>query len=335
MAFSHIVGQKKAISVLQNALRHDRIPQAYLFAGYDGVGKKFTAMTLAKALNCRELSDDSCDTCVSCRKIDGGNHPDVRLIEPDGQYIKIDQIRALQKDAGYKPFEGTRKVYIIDHAEVMRPEAANALLKTLEEPSTDCMIILVTANVYALLPTVISRCQFVRFVSLGIGTLTGLLEEKKQLSPERARLIASLSEGCPGRALSMDTEDALEKRDAVERLLTTISSDLQDVRILFEQAEMLMADKNDVQEYLDIMLVWYRDMYLLHEQGDADLIANADAVSRLQQAAGQLSARHIQRLFETVYQTKMDLLRNANLQLSLEVMLFSLTEVYNDRNRWR
>ena len=335
MAFSHIVGQKKAISVLQNALRHDRIPQAYLFAGYDGVGKKFTAMTLAKALNCRELSDDSCDTCVSCRKIDGGNHPDVRLIEPDGQYIKIDQIRALQKDAGYKPFEGTRKVYIIDHAEVMRPEAANALLKTLEEPSTDCMIILVTANVYALLPTVISRCQFVRFVSLGIGTLTGLLEEKKQLSSERARLIASLSEGCPGRALSMDTEDALEKRDAVERLLTTISSDLQDVRILFEQAEMLMADKNDVQEYLDIMLVWYRDMYLLHEQGDADLIANADAVSRLQQAAGQLSARHIQRLFETVYQTKMDLLRNANLQLSLEVMLFSLTEVYNDRNRWR
>lgn len=334
MAFSHILGQAKAIAVLQNALRHHRIPQAYLFAGDDGIGKKFAAIMLAKALNCREQEDDACDHCVSCHKIDRGNHPDVRIIEPDGQFIKIDQIRELQRDAGYKPFEGKRKVYIIDHAEAMRPEAANALLKTLEEPSADSLIILVTANVYALLPTVISRCQFVRFVSLGVGTLAGLLMEKKQIEPERARLMASLSEGCLGRALSMDDTDALEKRKDVEQILNTLSSGLQDVRVLFSQVEMLLENKTMIQEFLDIMLVWYRDMYLLKEQGDTALIANADAIARLDGSAKRLSLRQIRRLFEIVYQTKLDILRNANLQLALEVMLISLTEVYNDRIRW-
>ena len=335
MAFSHILGQAKAITVLQNALRHQRVPQAYIFAGPDGVGKKFTALMLAKALNCHELDDDACDRCNSCHKIDEGIHPDVRVIAPEGQFIKIDQIRALQKDAGYKPFEGRKKVYILDQAEAMRAEAANSLLKTLEEPSADCVIILVTANVYALLPTVMSRCQFVRFVALGIEPLTALLVREKQLSPERARLIASLSEGCPGRALAMDTEETLDKRKRMEHLLQILSSGLQDVRVLFEQVEQLSGDKSAIQEFLDILLVWYRDMHLLREHGDARLVANADAVPRLKETAFQISAVHIRRLFEIVYQTKMDLLRNANMQLALEVMLISLTEVYNDRNRWR
>lgn len=335
MAFSHILGQEKAIAVLRNALWNDRIPQAYLFSGYEGVGKKFSASMLAKALNCREKEDDACDTCVSCHKIDSGNHPDVRIIEPEGQFIKIDQIREMQRDVGYKPFEGKRKVYIVDHAETMRPEAANALLKTLEEPSADCLIILVTANVYALLPTVVSRCQFIRFVALGLEKLVEFLVQKVQLSPDRARLIASLSEGCPGRALAMDADDALQKRDAMERLLQTISGGLQDVQVLFDQVETLMAEKTAIHEYLDIILAWYRDMYLLHEQGDSRLVANTDAIERLQQTAESLSERQIRRLFEIVYQTKQDILRNANLQLTLEVMLISLTEVYNDRNRWR
>ena len=335
MAFSHILGQEKAIAVLRNALRNDRVPQAYLFSGYEGVGKKFTASMLAKALNCREKEDDACDTCVSCYKIDGGNHPDVRIIEPEGQFIKIDQIREMQRDVGYKPFEGKRKVYIVDHAETMRPEAANALLKTLEEPSAECLIILVTANVYALLPTVVSRCQFVRFVALGVEKLVEFLVQRAQLSPDRARLIASLSEGCPGRALTMDADDALEKRDTIERLLQTISGGLQDVQVLFDQVETLMAEKTTIHEYLDIILAWYRDMYLLQEQGDSRLVANSDAIERLQQTAEGLSKRQIRRLFEIVYQTKQDILRNANLQLTLEVMLISLTEVYNDRNRWR
>jgi DNA polymerase-3 subunit delta' len=335
MAFADILGQENAISVLKRAIQHQRIPHAYLFAGYDGVGKKFTALTLAKALNCKELEHDSCDRCVSCHKIDEGNHPDVRVIEPDGQFIKIDQIRTLQRDGGYKPYEGKRKVYILDHAEALRPEAANALLKTLEEPSADSVLILVTANVYTLLPTVISRCQLVRFISLGVQTLSTLLIQKKQLPPDQARLMASLSEGCPGRAFSMDTEEILVKRDRVEHMFQILSSGLQDVRILFAQTEFLLENKTDIQEFLDIMLVWYRDMYILHEQGEQTLIANSDAVTRLERTAGTLSANQIRRLFDIVYHTKLDILRNANLQLALEVMFISLTEVYNDRIRWR
>lgn len=335
MSFAQILGQETAIAVLQNALRRQRIPHAYVFAGNEGVGKKLAALTLAKALNCRELADDACDRCVSCHKIAAGNHPDVSVIEPEGQFIKIDQIRALQKDVGYKPYEGKRKVYILDQAETLRTEAANALLKTLEEPSADALLILVTANVYALLPTVISRCQSVRFIALGVQKLTALLVQAKQLPPEQAQLIASLAEGCPGRALTMDTAATLAKRDFVEQLLQTLSSGLRDVRILFAQAEQLVAQKTDVQEFLDILLVWYRDMSILQAQGDPALLANIDGVDRLAQAAEKLSMRQIQRLFEIVYQAKADLLRNANLQLTLEVMLISLTEVYNDRIRWR
>ncbi|MCP4400246.1 MAG: DNA polymerase III subunit delta' [bacterium] len=335
MAFSHIIGQEKALAVLQHALRHERVPQAYVFAGYEGIGKKFSAMMLAKALNCHEKQDDACDRCISCHKVDSGNHPDVRIIEPDGQFIKIGQIREMQKDAGYKAFEGRRKVYIIDHAETMRDEAANALLKTLEEPAAECVIILVTANVYALLPTVLSRCQFIRFVTLGVEKLVQLLAQRQQLDEQRARLVASLSEGCPGRALSMDADATLEKRRRIEDLFQTLSSGLQDVRILFKEVEELVAEKDEIHEYLDLMLLWYRDMHVLREQGDTRFVANSDAVSRLQNSAEQLSAGQIRRLFESVYNTKRDILRNANLQLSLEVMLISLTEVYNDRSRWR
>ena len=335
MAFSHILGQEKAIAVLQNALRHERVPQAYVFAGYEGVGKKFSAFMLAKALNCHEQQDDACDRCVSCHKIDTGNHPDVRLIEPDGQFIKIDQIREMQKDAGYKAFEGRRKVYIIDHAETMREEAANALLKTLEEPAAECVIILITANVYALLPTVLSRCQFIRFVALGVEKLVELLTQQQQIDEQRARLIASLSEGCPGRALSMDTEATLEKRSRIEALFRTLSSGLQDVRVLFKEVEGLVSRKEEIHEYLDLMMLWYRDMHLLREQGATRFVANSDAVSRLQNSVKQLSEGQIRRLFDIVYNAKRDILRNANLQLTLEVMLISLTEVYNDRSRWR
>ena len=335
MAFSHILGQEKALNVLQNALRHERVPQAYVFAGYEGIGKKFSALMLAKALNCREKQDDACDRCVSCHKVDSGNHPDIRVIEPDGQFIKIDQIREMQKDAGYKAFEGRRKVYIIDHAETMRDEAANALLKTLEEPAAECVIILVTANVYALLPTVLSRCQFIRFVALGVEKLVELLTQRRQLDPQRAYLIASLSEGCPGRALAMDADAMLEKRARIEKLLQTLSSGLQDVRILFKEVEGLVAQKDEIHAYLDLLQLWYRDMHLLGEQGETRFVANSDAVSRLQNSAEKLSTGQIRRLFDIVYRTKADILRNANLQLSLEVMLISLTEVYNDRSRWR
>ena len=133
----------------------------------------------------------------------------------------------------------------------------------------------------------------------------------------------------------MDVAEMLEKRAFVEQVLTTISSGLQDVRIVFELVETLMTDRTMITDFLDMMLVWYRDMYLLRAQGDPHLVANSDAIARLQNVARTLTSPQIQRLFEIVYQTKLDILRNANLQLTLEVMLISLIEVYNDRIRWR
>lgn len=333
MAFSDIIGQDTAISVLRRALQHQRIPHAYLFSGPDGVGKQLTALMLAKALNCRTHDDDACDQCLSCHKIAEGNHPDVRVLEPEGQTIKIDQIRTLQRDVSYKVYEGKRKVYILDHAEALGAEAANALLKTLEEPPSDAVLILLTTNVYALLPTIISRCQLIRFVTLGIEPLTTLIAQKKVVPPEQARLIASLAEGCPGRALGMDMEATLRKRAQIENLLKTLSSGVRDVRVLFSQVEGLLENKAEIQDVFDLMLAWYRDVYVLASQGDPRLIANSDALPRLSATARELTETHIRRLFDIVYQTKLDVQHNANLQLALEIMLIGIAEVYAERNR--
>ncbi len=195
MGFDGIIGHQRPIRLLKKAILIDHLPQAYLFLGAEGVGKRLTALTLAKALNCEEAKEDCCETCLSCRKIEGLNHPDVTVIRPEGQFIRIDSIRQLQRSLNYRPYEGKKRVCILDGADRMKTEGANALLKTLEEPPPDTLLILLATQRDSLLPTIVSRCQQMRFTPLPIGQMIEALAQRLSVEKGEAKTLAELSQG--------------------------------------------------------------------------------------------------------------------------------------------
>jgi DNA polymerase-3 subunit delta' len=345
MSFSTIVGQDGAVRLIRKALARNRVPQAYLFAGPEGVGKKLTALILAKALNCLVASDDACDTCKSCYKIHKGYHPDIGVIEAEGQFIKIDQIRELQKQVSYKPFEGRKKVSILNNAERLNLEAANALLKTLEEPPSDTVFILVSSSPRVLLPTLISRCQLIRFNTLSLQRMEQFLVEKGIATGPKAHLLAALSEGRPGRALNMDLEKILSLREQILELMNLMIPDggqrtdlppnrlrspsLPDsrIKVLLHKIEEFARDRDQTEEFLDFLFIFYRDLLLLSEQGDPGLLTNRDLVSQLEKYKARLSSQKILKICQDIYQTKVNLQHHANLQLSLEDLFLKIIEI--------
>src|SRR5271157_2129025 len=183
MSFKDVYGHEKQIRVLQTAMQRDRIPHAYLFYGAEGIGKRTVAEVFAKVLNCATGRDslDACDVCPSCIKIDHGNHPDVITIKAQGQSIKIQEVRELQEQMKFSPFEGGKRIFIIIDADKMNIASANAILKTLEEPSAANILVLLTSRPHQLPATVLSRCQHLRFSPLRRETVASFLEEKSSL----------------------------------------------------------------------------------------------------------------------------------------------------------
>lgn len=320
MPFSDIIGHNHNIKVLQRSIERGRTHHAYIFSGPEGVGKMLSAMSLAKALNCLEMEADFCGRCVSCKKIDDGNHPDLKTVAPDGQVIKIDQIRDLQHDLQFRPFEGKKRVFIIDAADRMGLPAANSLLKTLEEPPRDSILILVTANLHSLLPTIVSRCQRLSFSSLRISDVERVLVKKKGTEPGAARIIAAITEGSIGKALGEDEGAILEDR---EKVFTDLAGLKRKGAVgIFKQAEGL-AKNEDLEGTLRALKVFYRDMAVLKGGGT---VINKDMASRISEEARGLSMEAILDGFDSISDTEGMLKRNVNKQLALEVMMMRLAE---------
>lgn len=320
MPFSEIIGHEHNIKVLQRSIERGRVHHAHIFSGPEGVGKRLTAVSLAKALNCREMAADFCGHCVSCKKIDDGNHPDVKIVEPDGQFIKIDQIRELQHDLQFRPFEGKKRVFIIDSADRMGLPAANSLLKTLEEPPRDSILILVTANLHSLLPTIISRSQRLSFSSLRIADVERVLVEKRGLDARSSRIIAAITEGSIGKALGEDEETILEER---ERVFTSFTGLKRNSMVgIFKQAEGLAKDEG-LGGILRALKVLYRDMAVSKGGGG---IINNDMASRIDNEARDLPMEVIIERFDQITETEDLLKRNINKQLALEVMMMRLAQ---------
>lgn len=321
MSFSDIIGHDHNIEILRRSIEKGRLHHAYIFSGPDGVGKRLMALSLAKALNCTETTTDFCGHCISCKKIEGGNHPGVRVVEPDGQLIKIDQIRELQKDLQFRPFEGKKRVFIIDEADRMGLPAANSLLKTLEEPPRDSIIILITSNFHSILPTIISRCQRLNFSSLPVSDVEKMLIEKKGLDSGTSHIIAAISEGSIGRALGEDEGSILEEREKVFTGFAGLKS--RKMADIFKQAEVLAKD-DDLEGALKALKVLYRDMAVL--KGGGDVIINNDMVSRIGKEADNMSMETILNSFDSITETEGMLKRNINKQLALEVLMMRLAQ---------
>ena len=319
--FNQIIGHNKNIELLQNILRANKVSNAYLFAGPPNIGKEFVAVNFAKALNCLEGSvhhfpyADACDRCISCRKIDDSNHPDVRIIRPEGAWMKIDQIRQLQRQISRRPMEGRYKVYILTDVERMNLPAANSFLKTLEEPPGASVLILLTSNYSALLLTIRSRCQLVRFFPIPPTVLQNQLIEKLKLTETKAKQITLLSGGKVGKALELAKEENINTE-------TTIPNILKRPQLIeiFKITENL----NNQPESLDILLTWFRDILLVKQGCNAEMLTYPDKFNELVQLASGYSRIQIQDAIKTIMETKNLLQRNVNSTLALEVMALKL-----------
>ncbi|MCL6583506.1 MAG: DNA polymerase III subunit delta' [bacterium] len=327
MPFGQIVGQERAIRFLQASLLKGTVSHAYLFTGPDGVGKRLTAFGLAKAVNCLERNGDFCGQCDSCRRIEQRTHPDLFLIEPEaeGARLKIEQVRELQAAVGYRPYLARRAVCIIDQAERMTEAAANSMLKTLEEPPAAMLIVMVTASLERILPTIRSRCQVVRFSPLPKDDLERLIGEQLSIPADKVRLLVHLSGGSLGRARRIDLASLQDKRERIFGLLDSLSSEAC-VEVLFSQAKKL-ADEEDVdslQQFLDLWLYWYYDLWKYQLTGDERGLINTDRMKEIIRQSQILSSHQIEENIRLIEETSAALQRNVNKQLALETMMLRL-----------
>ncbi len=352
-----LIGQDKAKKLLGRALVSGNLAHAYLFRGPDGVGKQLLARNLAAAVNCRQrqsfdvsgggstaalpalLGTPSlgagepwaslpCGQCPSCRKFSSGNHPDFLVISPEKGTIKIDRIRELIQTLSYPPYESALRVVLLEDIHCMRAEAANSLLKTLEEPPPNNLLILTAAASREILTTISSRCQVVPFFSLAQEeTIQVLLAVKPELDVETAGLLARLSEGCPGQALLLYRSEMIALwREMVALVSDPAKDGSRDVGLLLQAAEKMAALKEDLLPLLGLLRIWLRDRLV------ADLVRQGDQ----EQAARSVDPQwykqkhwNFHQLFaklQAIDKADKELARNCNRTLVCEVLLFQLQQ---------
>ena len=292
MSFTDLIGHGRAVGLLKAMLLRNRLPHAVLITGPSGVGKRTLALALAQAANCAaEVQERPCGVCGPCGKIARGVHPDVSRIEPEGRLrvTKIDSIRDLRRQIAYKPYEGRTKVYIVEEAERMQVQgdsAANALLKTLEEPPPSSLLILTALREADLLPTIVSRCLRLNLAPLPISTVEEWLAEKKGLTGPQARLAASMSEGCLGRVVDLDLDELWSVRDSVCQRLASLRSNETGPAV--EWAAEMASSQDSWPRMLSLLRFWYRDLMVLAAGVPDEHLVNRDRLSTLEQwAAGR------------------------------------------------
>jgi len=317
MSFSRIIGYDRNTALLRRALATGKLSHAYLFYGIDSSGMRETAIALIEAIFCN--GTDGCGECPSCRKVAGLRHPDLHHVQPDGAFIKIDQIRELQKELSYRPFEAPKKACIIEDADKMNTSAANAFLKTLEEPSGDAILILITTRVDAVLPTVLSRCQQLRFPSLPTETIASQLREKGA-DQDSARIAAALAEGSFERAQEIIEGDWLQSRKLLLEKIATLSPER--IFPLLAAAEESAKDKESAFHLVDLLNVFWRDVLLTHT-GSSEII-NTDLSPLIQSISDRNSLEGVIDKLERIAGTRQALTRNANPRLAVEVLFMGL-----------
>ncbi|MGH7412325.1 MAG: DNA polymerase III subunit delta' [Candidatus Methylomirabilis sp.] len=323
--FRDLIDQTRAIRLLQQGLKSGRTAHAYLFTGPEGIGKRAAALALAQALNCQQgdAVEDGCGVCLSCRKIARGLHPDVQVIEPAGPTLKIEQVRALGADAALGPYEGKRKVFVVDGAEKMTEQAANALLKTLEEPPGRAVLVLLSTTPSALPLTIVSRCQVVIFSAISPERLRAYLVDKG-VDQTRARLIAAFSGGSIGRALSPEMASLAASRDL---FLEELGRGLRDgPAAIIELAEKQAKDREGLRHNLESLSAWFRDLMVSKVSRRQEWLVNQDRGEEIARQAEGLSLGAILDGLRAVHAAMDGLTRNANPRLSLEHLLLRLRE---------
>lgn len=342
--FSSLIGNEEVKQSLRQLLTGGRVPGSLLFTGESGVGKKLFALELAKALNCRNrVGIEVCDECSSCKRISNSTfppfssaddnkermiwaeHADVAMARPYNHIIRVKPMRELEREANFRPFEGAARVFIVEDAEYMNDQAANALLKTLEEPPPTTHLILTTTNPMALLQTIRSRCQMIRFAPIPYPEIERLLIEQAGMTADDAALLARTSRGSLGNALSVDIDDYRERRQSMLDILRALTLTGNRVGLLRSAEELATArDRADYEQSLDVLETLIRDAWALSLGRPVASITNFDLAEELQRIATELVSRRAERWLVQIEELRGALEVNLNRKIASDGLLMSM-----------
>ncbi len=325
--YQDIIGQEQLKEHLRNAVRSRKVSHAYILNGEKSSGKEFIARIFAMSLQCEKKEVDPCQVCHSCLQALSGNHPDIIYVTHEKpNTISVDDIRTqINADIAIKPYSSEYKIYIVNEAEKMNAQAQNALLKTLEEPPAYGVILLLTSNLEALLPTILSRCVVLNTKPVADQQVKKYLMEQLKVPDYKAEVCTAFARGNIGKA------KALAASEDFEKVKTEVLSLLKYIQEM-ELYEMIAAIKKiteyklDINDYLDIMMIWYRDVLLFKATKDMSHVIFREEISSLQKVADRTSYEGIERVIHALEQAKNRLNANVNLELTMELLLLTMKE---------
>jgi len=322
--FKEIIGQESAISFLRSAYSARRLAHAYVFVGPDGVGKRTTALKFAQLLVCEDSkkTDEPCEKCPACIKARGSAHPDIVWVNTEGQFVKIDSIRQACRRLSLKGFESSYKVLIVPQAQYLNDESSNALLKTLEEPSADTVIILIAPSLRDILPTIASRCQRVVFSSLDRESLMKLLQEKFGVAKQESSYLAAMSDGSLGRALRYFKGQLFARKNSFIKEAFDQRLRLDDFIDVSKQERTQRDEK--IEEVLGVLSSWFRDLLVAKACAGAGVFINIDREADIMRACRDLSFGEIELKLVAIADTLNEISRNVNARISLTKMRVEL-----------
>ena len=333
----NLLGQVQLSNILENSFHQGKVAHAYMLVGPHKVGKLATAIKIAQALNC-DGDNKPCGGCTPCNRIESGVHPDIQIITPTTDeetgrqhtVVRIQQIREMERSSSLAPYEGNYRVFIIDSVNSIAEEAANALLKTLEEPPSSVVLLLLATDEASILPTIISRCQKLEVKPLSEHDMFNLLTENHAIESVDAKLLAKVSNGRLGWALEAAKTPSIlgDRQKAVDTLIRAIDGDIEEkFKISQELSSFHNRDRKKLPETIVLWLSWWRDLLMIIE-GNSDLITNLDWKNLLEERQPFFTskgiANHMQQLIETLDYLN----QNSNARITLDVLMLSLEELY-------
>ncbi len=324
-----IIGHESIILHMQNAITSGKISHAYILHGEEGMGKKLLAGTFAKILQCEEQGILSCNKCKSCLQIDTGNHPDIIWVTHEKASIGVEDIRIqLNADIQVKPYNSPYKIYIIDDADKLTEQAQNALLKTIEEPPEYAIVLLLVRNISILLPTILSRCVILNLKPVDKLEIKEFLMEKHQVPDYIAEVAAAFSGGNVGKAIKYASSEEFEQlKSNVLHILKYI--DEMELHEVISGLKTLNATKNNIEDYIDLMILWYRDVLMFKATMDPDLLLYKEELTYIKNQAKLRSYEGIDKIISAMEKAKIRLKANVNFDIAIELMLLTIKENCN------
>lgn len=324
--FSDIVGHDSVKEHLQTAMEQGKLSHAYIFSGESGSGKMMMAECFAAALLCTGEGEKPCGTCISCMQAETHNHPDIIYVTHEKSNIVVDDIRTqIIGDIQIKPFSSSHKIYIVDDAEKMNEQAQNALLKTLEEPPEYAVIILLATNTGKFLQTIMSRCVTLELKPLDNRLIMDYLMKSVQIPDYFAKICASFSGGCLGKAIKYASNDSfIGIRDECIDILKHID-EMRRVEIM-DTVNSLTGRKDSIDDYLDLMQLWFRDVMIYKATQNADRLVFADELSIIRQKSAVYGYESLGNILEAFYKVRDRLNAHVNFEVAIEMLLLAMRE---------